>query len=55
MELIQSQVLAARERGLGVSFFYFETLWNSAAEPVESRQSAFQALFPTPAPRGRFR
>jgi len=55
MELIQSQVLAARERGLGVSFFYFETLWNSAAEPAESRQSAFQALFPTPAPRGRFR
>jgi uncharacterized lipoprotein YddW (UPF0748 family) len=51
MELIRSQVLAARERGLGVSFFYFETLWNSAAEPAETRQSAFQELFPTPAPR----
>jgi uncharacterized lipoprotein YddW (UPF0748 family) len=51
MELIRAQVQAARERGLGVSFFYFETLWNSAAEPPESRQSAFQELFPTPAPR----
>lgn len=51
MELIRSQVLAARERGLGVSFFYFETLWNSAAENAESRRSAFQELFPTPAPQ----
>lgn len=51
MELIRSQVLAARERGLGVSFFYFETLWNTAAEPAESRLSAFQELFPTPSPR----
>jgi len=51
MELIRSQVLAARERGLGASFFYFETLWNSAAEPAESRRAAFQELFPTPAQR----
>ena len=51
MMLISSQVLAARERGLGVSFFYFETLWNTAAEPPETRQSAFQELFPTPALR----
>jgi uncharacterized lipoprotein YddW (UPF0748 family) len=51
INLIQAQVLAARERGLGVAFFYFESLWNAAAEPAETRQAGFQALFPAPAPR----
>ncbi|MEB3323004.1 MAG: glycoside hydrolase family 10 protein [Synechococcaceae cyanobacterium] len=53
MELIGAQVRAAREKGLGVAFFYFESLWNRAAEPPESRQAAFLELFPAPAPRGR--
>ncbi|NJP09141.1 MAG: family 10 glycosylhydrolase [Leptolyngbyaceae cyanobacterium RU_5_1] len=51
MHHIQSQVQATQERGLGVSFFYYETLWNSAPEPVTARQSGFQALFPYPALR----
>ncbi len=50
---IASQVQAARDRGLGVSFFFFESLWNSAAEPAAARQAQFQALFPTPQPRNR--
>ena len=51
MWLIQSQVRAAQERGLGVSFFYYETLWNSTGEDPNTRRSGFQALFPTPASR----
>ncbi|MBD2577863.1 glycoside hydrolase family 10 protein [Oscillatoria sp. FACHB-1406] len=51
MQYIQQKVWTARDRGLGVSFFYYETLWDDAPEPVEQRQSSFQALFPRPALR----
>jgi uncharacterized lipoprotein YddW (UPF0748 family) len=51
MELIRSQVEAARDRGLGVAFFYFESLWQRAAEASEIRQAAFRDLFVAPAPR----
>lgn len=44
---IQSQVQAAQQRGLGIGFFYYESLWDIAPEPVAQRQSAFAALFPT--------
>jgi len=44
---IQNQVAAVRNRGLaGVSFFYYETLWNVAKEKPAERQVAFQGLFP---------
>ena len=46
MQQIQSQVRAAQQRGLGVAFFYYESLWNSAPEPVAQRQAGFQTLFP---------
>jgi uncharacterized lipoprotein YddW (UPF0748 family) len=45
MQLIQSKVQAARNRGLGVTFFYYESLWDEAPEPITERQSNFQALF----------
>ena len=51
IELIQSQTRAAQDRGLGVAFFYYESLWNDAPESVSDRQSGFQALFETPALR----
>jgi uncharacterized lipoprotein YddW (UPF0748 family) len=51
MAQIQSQVRAVQERGLGVSFFYYESLWDDAPESVGDRQSGFQALFPYPALR----
>ena len=41
------QVRAAKQQGLGVSFFYYESLWNHATETVAQRQSAFQSLFPS--------
>ncbi|HIK03549.1 MAG TPA: family 10 glycosylhydrolase [Trichormus sp. M33_DOE_039] len=48
---IQSQVRAARERGLGAVFFYYESLWEFGSESVEQRQAAFQQMFPTPVVR----
>ena len=45
---IQSQVEAVQQRGLGIGFFYYESLWDIASEPVAQRQSAFAALFPNP-------
>ncbi|HEY9637577.1 MAG TPA: family 10 glycosylhydrolase [Coleofasciculaceae cyanobacterium] len=47
---IQQQVEAVRKRGFaGVSFFYYETLWNNVQEPLDQRQTTFQVLFPMPA------
>lgn len=47
---IQKQVEAVRSRGFaGVSFFFYETLWNNATEPSGQRQSAFRLIFPMPA------
>jgi uncharacterized lipoprotein YddW (UPF0748 family) len=51
MAQIQAQVRAAQERGLGVAFFYYESLWHDAPESAADRQAGFQALFPYPAAR----
>ncbi|MCC5620475.1 glycoside hydrolase family 10 protein [Nostoc sp. CHAB 5715] len=51
MPQIQSQVQAAQQRGLGIGFFYYESLWDIAPEPAAQRQSAFAALYPNPALR----
>jgi uncharacterized lipoprotein YddW (UPF0748 family) len=51
MAQIRSQVRAVQERGLGVAFFYYESLWHEAPEPMEERLAGFQALFPYPASR----
>ncbi|MHC5596374.1 MAG: glycoside hydrolase family 10 protein [Nostoc sp.] len=53
MQQIKSQVRAAQERGLGVTFFYYESLWNDALESLEERQAGFENLFPSPALRAR--
>lgn len=50
---IQSQSRAAQSRGLGVTYFYYESLWDYAPEPIAQRQYGFQTLFPYPAVRGR--
>ncbi|NET06902.1 MAG: family 10 glycosylhydrolase [Symploca sp. SIO2B6] len=47
---IQKQVEAVRRRGFaGVSFFFYETLWNISDESWQQRQAAFGSLFPKPA------
>lgn len=53
MGQIKSQVRAAQQRGLGVAFFYYESLWDYAPEPVSERVAGFQNLFPSPALRAR--
>ncbi len=53
MRQIQSQVRAANKQGLGVTFFYYESLWNYAQESVELRQAGFKTLFPRFARRSR--
>ncbi|MEA5533208.1 glycoside hydrolase family 10 protein [Crocosphaera sp. XPORK-15E] len=51
MEFIQEKVLAAKKYGLGISFFFYDSLWNYAPETVAERQEKFLALFPYPADR----
>lgn len=52
MAQIQSQVDEVRRRKFaGVSFFFYETLWNLAPEKPADRQSAFKAMFPDSARR----
>lgn len=49
MEQIKLQTQVVRERQLaGVSFFFYETLWNSETETPAEREAAFQSLFSTP-------
>jgi uncharacterized lipoprotein YddW (UPF0748 family) len=50
MQQIKTQVQKTRERNFaGVSFFFYETLWNISQEKALERQAGFQELFPTPA------
>jgi uncharacterized lipoprotein YddW (UPF0748 family) len=51
MGQIQAQVQTAQERGLGVAFFYYESLWDSGPESPRDRQAGLQYLFPQAAPR----
>jgi uncharacterized lipoprotein YddW (UPF0748 family) len=49
---IQEQVASVRQKDFaGVSFFFYESLWNLAEEPVSDRQSALKKLFPQPIAR----
>jgi uncharacterized lipoprotein YddW (UPF0748 family) len=51
-EQIENQVKISREQGFaGVSFFFYESLWNLAQESPTQRQSNFKTLFPTPIQR----
>ncbi len=43
--LIRQKVEANRERGLGVAFFYLESLWNLGPEPAAERIAALAELF----------
>jgi uncharacterized lipoprotein YddW (UPF0748 family) len=51
IQQIQSQVRAAQQRGLGVAFFYYESLWNTAPGALKERLAGFKSLFPYPALR----
>jgi uncharacterized lipoprotein YddW (UPF0748 family) len=53
IQQIKSQVRVTQERGLGVAFFYYGSMWNYSSESFNERQRGFQALFPYPALRAR--
>lgn len=49
MEQVKQQVEAVRDRNFaGVSFFFYETLWNMTKEKPRQRQRGFLNLFSTP-------
>ncbi|BAY90228.1 MULTISPECIES: glycoside hydrolase family 10 protein [unclassified Tolypothrix] len=48
MQQIQTQVQKVRDRNFaGVSFFFYETLWNMSKEKPLDRQTSFGQIFPT--------
>ncbi|MEC4817290.1 MAG: glycoside hydrolase family 10 protein [Scytonema sp. PMC 1069.18] len=50
MEQIKTQVQKVRDRNFaGVSFFFYETLWNMADQPLQQRQTGLKDIFPKPA------
>ena len=49
--LLQQKVVASRQAGLGVAFFYLESLWSLGPEPVDQRQATLARLFAAPAAR----
>jgi len=51
MSRVYSQAITAQERGLGISFFYYKSLWGYGPEPESDRQKEIQYLFRNPAPR----
>lgn len=52
MSQVTEQVGVARNWGFsGVSFFFYESLWNLTKEPPALRQSALQNIFPNKMPR----
>ncbi|MFB2896144.1 family 10 glycosylhydrolase [Aerosakkonemataceae cyanobacterium BLCC-F50] len=52
MSQVTEQVEVARNWGFsGVSFFFYESLWNLTTEPPAFRQSALQNMFPNKMPR----
>ncbi|ACK70020.1 protein of unknown function DUF187 [Gloeothece citriformis PCC 7424] len=52
MDRIKTQVETTRKQGFaGVSFFFYESLWELAQELPKQRQSALQALFSSPIQR----
>ncbi len=49
---VQEQVQLIRNQNFaGVSFFFYETMWNLTAEPTNTRKTGFKAIFPTAAVR----
>ena len=51
MGQIEQQSRAAHQRGLGVAYFFYESLWDDAPEPEVERKQRFAQLFPRPASR----
>lgn len=55
INLIEAKAHSARSAGVGMAFFFYESLWEDAPEPVDTRQASFRTLFATPMQRGGLR
>ena len=55
ISFIESKVKAARASGLGMTFFFYESLWEDAPEPADTRQASFRHLFANPTQRNSYR
>ena len=51
LDLVLAQSQAARAQGLGVAYFYYESLWDLDPATADARRSALAAQFAVPAPR----
>jgi len=52
IQKVQAKVTTIRQQGFsGMSFFFYETMWNLSSEAGDYRKSVFQSLFPVPLPR----
>lgn len=51
LPLLQQKVATTRQAGLGVAFFYLESLWALGPEPADQRQALLQRWFSAPASR----
>jgi uncharacterized lipoprotein YddW (UPF0748 family) len=51
LELLRQKVSVTRQAGLGVAFFYLESLWGLGPEPLDQRQALLARLFAAPASR----
>ncbi|MEM1367505.1 MAG: glycoside hydrolase family 10 protein [Cyanobacteria bacterium P01_H01_bin.15] len=49
ISLIADKVRVAQSEGVGISFFYYKTLWDVAPEDKSNRIQAFRQFFPRPA------
>ena len=55
ISFIEAKANAARAAGMGMSFFFYESLWEDAPEPADTRQASFRHLFATPMQREGYR
>lgn len=53
MDRIKSQVQASQQKGLGVAFFYYESLWDLDPATADERQAGFRSFFPNTVNRER--
>jgi uncharacterized lipoprotein YddW (UPF0748 family) len=51
IKFIQEKVVAAKQRDLGVSFFFYGSLWDYATESPQKRQQKFLTFFPNSSKR----
>lgn len=48
ISFIEAKVRSARSAGVGMAFFFYESLWEQAPEPAIERQERFRDFFSTP-------